>query len=180
MAHCLYKNVFTTIVIFLKQYGSHLAPIFSRLAAGFTRYSLASFLSPRPWGKHLNVLLRENFMVPLEREPVSGCMKEEFTSSPDATEETINKILSSLGIAFSLPRAENGMAERPGQTHPPGAPPSGSFRRDLPPLFFTGAGRATGLTGSAMLIVSLFLSEIYSNLEKQHKCAKTFRLGDTD
>lgn len=135
MAHCLCKNVFTTIIIFLKWYGSHLTPIFSSLEAIFSGFGLASFLLPRPCGEWLDMLLWENFMAPLERQSVSGYMKGEiiFPLSPATTEETINKILSSLEVTFSLWRAERGTAEWPGQTHPPGAPPFGSFHRGLPP-----------------------------------------------
>lgn len=121
-------------------------------------------------------------MAPLERQPTSGYIKGEiiFPLSPPTTKETINKILSYLEMTFSPWRAEREMAEWPGQTHPPGAPPSGRFHRGLPLLFFTGTSSVTGLTSLIMLIVSLFLSELHSNPEKQHKCAKTFQFGETD
>lgn len=68
----------------------------------------------------------------------------------------------------------------PGQIHPPGSPPPGSFHRVLSLLFFTGTSCMTSLTGLLMLIVWLVLSEIRSNPEKQHKWAKSFHLGQSN
>lgn len=68
----------------------------------------------------------------------------------------------------------------PGQTHPPGSPPPGSFHRGLSLLFLTSTSCTTRLTGLIMLIVWLVPSELRSNPEKTHKWAKNFHPGESD
>lgn len=82
MAHCLYKNVCTAIVIFLKLQRSHLTPIFNSWGAGFNRFGLVSFLLPKTHGDQLRVLVRENLMALLKRKSVSGYTKGDFSPLP--------------------------------------------------------------------------------------------------
>lgn len=91
MAHCLYKNVCTAIVIFLKLQRSHLTPIFNSWGAGFNRFGLVSFLLPKTHGDPLRVLVRENLMALWKESLCLATQKVIFLLSPDTMEKGVGK-----------------------------------------------------------------------------------------